>query len=85
MEENLEKALSRVLDDYVPVAPSVAAPAPSVPRAEEPSSLSISALDHYRKAQDYLRQGKWAEYGKEIEALEKALLELVKEWEGRKE
>jgi hypothetical protein len=43
------------------------------------------ALEHYQKAQDYLRQGKWAEYGRELEELEKVLLELVQEREGKKE
>jgi uncharacterized membrane protein (UPF0182 family) len=84
MDGNLEKALYRVLDDQIPV-PSLAAPTPSVPRGQEASPLATAALEHYQKAQDYLRQGKWAEYGSEIEALEKVLLELVQEWEDKEE
>jgi uncharacterized membrane protein (UPF0182 family) len=84
MEENLEKALSRVLDDQISV-PSQATPAPSGPRVQQTSPQSIMALEHYQRAQDYLRQGKWAEYGKELDKLEKVLLEMVQKREDKKE
>ena len=84
MGDDLEKALSRVLDDQISV-PSLATPAPSETRIQETSPQTIMALEHYQKAQDYLRQGKWAEYGRELEELEKVLLELVQEREDKKE
>jgi uncharacterized membrane protein (UPF0182 family) len=84
MEDDLEKALSRVLDDQISV-PSLATPAPSETRIQETSPQTIMALEHYQKAQDYLRQGKWAEYGRELEELGKVLLELVQEREDKKE
>jgi hypothetical protein len=34
------------------------------------------ALEHYNKAKDHLRQGNWAEYGRELEHLEKILKEI---------
>jgi hypothetical protein len=36
----------------------------------------VLALEHYNKAKDYLRQGNWAEYGRELENLEKILKEI---------
>ena len=33
-------------------------------------------MEHYNKAKAYLRQGKWAEYGRELENLEKLLKEM---------
>jgi uncharacterized membrane protein (UPF0182 family) len=83
MEENLEKALSRVLDDRIRALPQ-ATPL-VVPKARETSPLSNMALEHYQKAQGYLRQGKWAEFGRELEALEKVLTEMVQEMETKKE
>jgi uncharacterized membrane protein (UPF0182 family) len=37
------------------------------------SNLGVLALEHYNKAKDYLREGNWAEYGSELENLEKIL------------
>jgi len=36
----------------------------------------VLALEHYNKANDSLRQGNWAEYGRELENLEKILKEM---------
>jgi uncharacterized protein len=41
--------------------------------------ISNEALQRYNRAQDHLKQGKWAKYGEEIDALKKDLEELVKE------
>jgi len=73
MEENLDKALSSVLD--VQIFPKQLA-SPSIPQTQDLSNLGVSALEHYNKAKDYLRQGNWAEYGRELENLEKILKEI---------
>jgi acyl carrier protein phosphodiesterase len=38
--------------------------------------VAESVLEHYDKVRDYLRQGNWAEYGRELEELEKVLKEM---------
>ena len=45
----------------------------SIPETRDTSNLGVLALKHYNKAKDYLRQGNWAEYGRELENLEKIL------------
>ena len=40
-------------------------------------NLSKTALGHYTKAQEYLKAGDWANYGEELERLEKILRKLV--------
>lgn len=79
MEENLEKALFSVLGGPTitkPVTPTSAA------QNEEMTNLGVVALRHYNRAQEYLRQGKWAEYGRELEDLEKVLKEIAHNREG---
>jgi hypothetical protein len=38
--------------------------------------MGVLALEHYNRAKDWLRQGNWAEYGRELENLEKILEEI---------
>jgi uncharacterized membrane protein (UPF0182 family) len=73
MEENLEKALSGVLEKKI--SPEEA-PSPLIPQTLDIHNLGELALEHYNKAKDYLRQGNWAEYGKELENLEKILKDM---------
>jgi uncharacterized membrane protein (UPF0182 family) len=73
MEETLDKALRRVLGEQI--FPKELA-SPSIPQTEDISNIGVLALEHYNKAKDYLRQGNWAEYGRELENLEKILKEM---------
>jgi uncharacterized membrane protein (UPF0182 family) len=73
MEENLDKALSSVLGGQILPKPLVS---PSIPQSRDISNLGVLALEHYNKAKDYLREGNWAEYGRELENLEKILKEI---------
>jgi len=75
MEENLDRALSGVLGEQVFVEP--VAPQP-MPQREDISNLGAVALEHYNRAKDSLRQGNWAEYGRELEELEKILKEMAR-------
>jgi uncharacterized membrane protein (UPF0182 family) len=75
MEENLDKALSSILDvEITPKQP--AAQAVSRIKGEGLPHLGATALDHYNKAKAYLRDGDWAGYGRELENLEKILKEI---------
>jgi uncharacterized membrane protein (UPF0182 family) len=72
MEENLDKALSSILDiDITPKQPASLV-IPQI-KGEGLSKLGAMALDHYDKAKEYLRNGDWSGYGREQENLEKIL------------
>ena len=73
MEEDLERALSSVLGEEIGAKELVA---PHIPRILETSDLGALALQHYRKAKAYLREGNWAEYGKELDNLERVLNQM---------
>ena len=73
MEQNLDEALSRILGEQI--FPKQLA-TPSTPQSQDISNLGVLALEHYNKARDHLRQGNWAEYGRELETLEKILKEI---------
>jgi len=49
---------------------------PSIAQTGDISNIGVLALEHYNRAKDYLRQGNWAEYGRELENLEKILKEM---------
>jgi len=74
MEENLDKALSSVVGGKI--FPKQLA-SRSIPQTQDISNLGTLALEHYNKAKDYLRQGNWAAYGRELENLERILKEMV--------
>jgi uncharacterized membrane protein (UPF0182 family) len=81
MEENLDKALSGVLGGQLFTKQSAS---PSIPQTQDFSDLGVLALEHYNKAKDHLRQGNWAEYGRELENLEKILKEISDMTKGKK-
>ncbi len=71
--ENLEMALYSVLGEGVvsqPVEAEVRAPASDI------GGLGRSALEHYQRAQEFLRTGNWAGYGNEMRMLEDVLVEM---------
>ncbi len=78
MEENLETAMQRIFggellkDRGEEPKQAVAGP---LPRGVD-RRLANEALEHYRKAQDLIRQGNWAGYGDEMRKLEGALKAL---------
>jgi hypothetical protein len=41
-----------------------------MPKAPMMSDSAKAALKHFNKARDFLRQGDWAGYGKELKAME---------------
>ena len=83
MEENLDKALSSILDiDITPKHPASRV-IPQI-KGEGLSTLGARALDHYNKAKAYLSHGDWTGYGRELENLEKILKELSGKKTGKK-
>jgi uncharacterized membrane protein (UPF0182 family) len=78
MGENLESAIYGVLGEAVPTAESVStAIAPALPGTV--NSEVSEALEHFEKAKAYSREGNWAGYGTELEALEKILNQMAAE------
>jgi uncharacterized membrane protein (UPF0182 family) len=73
MEEKLDKALSAILEQEMP--PEHLA-SPSVPETPGGANLGEQAMEYYNKAKAYLREGKWAEYGRELDKLENILKEM---------
>jgi len=73
MEERLDTALNRVLgSEIAPKREDTAV----VPETGETSELSARALGYYHKAKEYLREGDWAGYGRELDKLENLLKQL---------
>ena len=74
MEENLDRALSRVLGGGKVIEKEVVSS--KLPQSGELSELGEQALKYYNNAKDYLRQGDWAGYGRELEKLESLLIQI---------
>jgi uncharacterized membrane protein (UPF0182 family) len=47
-----------------------------IPETGPTSELSVRALEYYHKAKEYLRDGDWAGYGRELDKLENILKQL---------
>jgi uncharacterized membrane protein (UPF0182 family) len=75
MEENLDKALSSILDVEISQKQPASLAIPQK-KGEGLSNLGATALDHYNNAKTYLRNGDWTGYGRELENLEKILKEI---------
>ncbi len=81
MEENLETALQRIfggeqLREKAPM-PAAAGGSPAVTPIPGKQLIS-AAVSHYRKAQEFLKQGNWAGYGEEMKKMESTLSALEK-------
>jgi uncharacterized membrane protein (UPF0182 family) len=79
MAQNLPDALSTVFNEDVTASETLGEP--GAVEALEESVINTSAfkeaLATFRRAQDDLRNGRWAEYGKEMDALGKLLDQLA--------
>ncbi len=81
MEENLELALQKVFGGEVmrekgELKPALAALPPEKRKAEE--EAAGTALAHYRRAQEFMRQGNWTGFGQELQKMEESLKNLEK-------
>jgi uncharacterized membrane protein (UPF0182 family) len=75
MQENLDKALSSILDIETAQRQPDSQVASQI-KDEDLGNLGATALEHYNKAKAYLQNGDWAGYGRELENLENILKEL---------
>ena len=88
MEPTLDESIAAIFGaEAPPTEPVVTPPAPV--EAEEPVAAGIASLiteaqQHYDQAQQYLKAGDWAGYGKELDAL-KAVLDRLAELVAEKE
>ncbi|MCS7285795.1 MAG: UPF0182 family protein [Anaerolineae bacterium] len=73
MAPTLEQALAQAIG----TAPVYGPPGPAVPADKDISTLIQQAYAHYQRAQEAIRQGDWATYGAEIEALGRVLQSLL--------
>ncbi|TRZ50660.1 MAG: UPF0182 family protein, partial [Dehalococcoidia bacterium] len=82
MEPTLKESLAAIFGaEEPPTEPVVKPPTPAEPEeavAADIANLIEEAQRHYDQAQQYLKAGDWANYGKELEAL-KAVLEQLAE------
>ncbi|WP_367358960.1 UPF0182 family protein [Syntrophus sp. (in: bacteria)] len=86
MEENLELSLQRIFggklsrDGETPTAePRTAAVQGSGSVSEETDrGIGLKALEHYRRAQDFLKRGNWGSYGEELDKMANLLKKLEK-------
>jgi uncharacterized membrane protein (UPF0182 family) len=83
MEPSLNESIAAIFGaEAPPTEPVVKPPAPvepGEPVTAEVASLIEEAQQHYNKAQQYLKDGDWAGYGKELDAL-KAVLDRLAEF-----
>jgi uncharacterized membrane protein (UPF0182 family) len=84
MEPTLKESLEAIFGtEAPPITPVVKPPTSAVPeRPEEPVAADITDLieqaqQHYNQAQQYLKAGDWAGYGKELDALRAVLDKLA--------
>jgi uncharacterized membrane protein (UPF0182 family) len=82
MKENLDTGLRAVLGEKV--SPAEVA-SPRIPETLDLYNLGPLALEHYNKGKEYLRQGNWAAYGRELDQLEGILKEMTRMTGERKE
>ena len=76
MAETLDKALRGVLGrGVIPTGPVTASQ--GIPETIKATNLSETALKHYNKAKELMRQGDWAGFGRELELLENALEKMT--------
>jgi uncharacterized membrane protein (UPF0182 family) len=88
MEPTLGESIAAIFSIEAPPPEPVQPPAPTEPEtpvAADIANLIEEAQQHYNKAQEYLKAGDWANYGKELDALAAVLnrlAELIAEEKG---
>ena len=79
MEENLELALQKVFGGEVmkeKAAVSKTALAAPAEKGRTGPDVVAEAIGHYRKAQEFMRQGNWGGFGEELRKVEEALKKM---------
>jgi uncharacterized membrane protein (UPF0182 family) len=76
MAETLQEALASIGGAPVPVVTEEGEEGEEGVEAAGLHDLTLSALEHYARAQEYLQEGDWAGYGAELEAMRRDLERL---------
>jgi len=75
MQETLDESLAVIFGESSPlVLPKV--PSDDTPTNQTQAGPAAQALEHYIKAQEYLKDGDWTAYGEELDKLEAVLNQL---------
>jgi uncharacterized protein len=82
MEKDLDTAILAVLGEQV--LPEELA-SPGTAESLDIYRLGPQALEHYTKAKEYMSQGDWAAYGRELDQLEDILKQIARIKEEKKE
>ena len=76
MADTLDQALAKIFGQQPSFTPSTQPAATETDGSKTSTPLAQSALETYQKAEDALKQGNWAEYGRQQAELEKILQQL---------
>ena len=76
MEETFDQSLQRIFGAKPGEQAMPVAKAPLTEGAPEKKNLAGQALDHFRRSQEYLKQGNWSGYGEELKRVEALLKEM---------
>lgn len=77
MQNTLEESLSVVFgSEEIPSVPRPPKEVPSEKEERTEQELISAALEHYKKAEEHLKDGNWSSYGEELRLLESILTEL---------
>jgi uncharacterized membrane protein (UPF0182 family) len=79
MEDTLDEALRSVLSGQI--FTGEIKDSQGAQQDQTMTELGGLALEHYNAAKAYLRDGRWADYGRELENLEKVLTRISKQTE----
>jgi uncharacterized membrane protein (UPF0182 family) len=75
MEETLEQSLQKIFGGK-PVSAQAPSAVPPLEVAKDQPDPARQALDHFQRAQEFLRQGNWAGYGEELKKVEALLRQM---------
>jgi uncharacterized membrane protein (UPF0182 family) len=75
MEETLEQSLHRIFGGKPLPVQAPAVPQTAVATKDQPDPAR-QALEHFQRAQEFLKQGNWAGYGEELKRVETLLREM---------
>jgi hypothetical protein len=80
MEETLDLALQKIFGGgpMKDREPQAEAKKPTAGAEQSDRQIALDALGHFRKAQEFLRQGNWGGYGDELKKTGEILLTLEK-------
>jgi uncharacterized membrane protein (UPF0182 family) len=76
MEETFEQSLQRIFGAKPGQRAAPVAPVTAAESAPEKKNLAGQALDHFRRSQEFLKQGNWGGYGEEMKRVEALLKEM---------